>query len=139
MDRPLDPVQTFIKLTEASPAPYSALIRMDDTAILSSSPECFLSVNNEGKLLVRPIKGSARRSDNAAEDKAVIEALRSSEKDRAENLMIVDLMRHDLAQIAIPGSNSPSYFYDSCAKKTHCYAARHIACGISARLDDRRA
>jgi aminodeoxychorismate synthase component I len=104
MDRVLDPVQTFIKLTEASPAPYSALIRMDDTAILSSSPECFLSVNSEGTLLVRPIKGSARRSDNPQEDEAIIAALRDSEKDRAENLMIVDLMRHDLAQIAIPGS-----------------------------------
>lgn len=100
----LNPVERFIALCTRSPAPYSAFMRMGESAILSSSPECFLTVEKEGTVSVRPIKGSAKREENAEMDAATIARLTNSTKDLAENLMIVDLMRHDLARVCVPGS-----------------------------------
>jgi anthranilate/para-aminobenzoate synthase component I len=94
----------FKALTEASPAPYSAYIRHKNTAIISASPECFLTVGSDGTITTRPIKGSARRGHSEAEDAAIREALTQSAKNHAENLMIVDLMRNDLARVSIPES-----------------------------------
>ncbi len=91
-------------LCEASPAPYSAYIRSGDTAILSSSPELFIAVDTTGTITSRPIKGSAPRGNTPAEDQAIAQALVSSEKNQAENLMIVDLMRHDLSRVSEPKS-----------------------------------
>lgn len=104
MESVLEPISLFCELAQSHPAPYSALLRMDDVSILSASPECFLSIDGEGNACVRPIKGSARRGDSPQEDEAIIAALKASPKDHAENLMIVDLMRHDLARIAVSGS-----------------------------------
>lgn len=94
----------FAKLCEASPAPYSAYIRHGGNAILSSSPECFLSIDAAGVMTTRPIKGSARRSADEAEDKKIAEQLKRSEKNHAENLMIVDLMRNDVSRVSEPMS-----------------------------------
>ncbi len=94
----------FLRLCYQSPAPYSAFVRYHDEAIISSSPECFLSLEKYGNITARPIKGSAARSTDEAEDARRQAALRVSEKDHAENLMIVDLLRHDLARVAIPGT-----------------------------------
>lgn len=94
----------FCKLAAASPAPYSAYIRHGESAILSSSPECFLSIAANGVMTTRPIKGSARRSTDISEDDAIAQALRQSQKNHAENLMIVDLMRNDLARVSAPES-----------------------------------
>lgn len=99
-----DSFALFERLITASPAPYSAYIRHNDTAILSSSPECFLSINTQGHITTRPIKGSARRSSDANEDAHIQETLRSSAKNLAENLMIVDLMRNDLSRVSEPHS-----------------------------------
>ena len=85
-----DPFELFCKLTEISPAPYSAYIKFGDTHIISASPEKFLSIEN-GVAETCPIKGTLSSSSPAA-------LLALSEKDRAENLMIVDLMRNDLAK-----------------------------------------
>lgn len=97
------PMALFSALAHASPAPYSACIRHGEVAILSSSPELFLNIQGES-ITTRPIKGSIRRSADAAEDAGLKETLRTSSKNLAENLMIVDLMRHDLAQVAQVGS-----------------------------------
>lgn len=94
----------FLRLCNASPAPYSAFLRWGNTSIISSSPECFLSINADNIITARPIKGSAGRSDDAKEDAQIVEALQTSAKDHAENLMIVDLMRNDLARISEAGS-----------------------------------
>jgi para-aminobenzoate synthetase component 1 len=94
----------FLRLCDASPAPYSAFLKWDSMAVLSSSPECFLSIDENGAITARPIKGSAGRSDNAKEDKAIITALHNSPKDHAENLMIVDLLRNDLGRVSETGS-----------------------------------
>ena len=92
----------FTRLCALSPAPYSAYIRHGTTAILSSSPECFLNITADGTITTRPIKGSARRSTDTAEDNTIRTQLLASSKNHAENLMIVDLMRSDLARVSEP-------------------------------------
>lgn len=99
-----DSLKLFVALCAASPAPYSAYLRHGSTAILSASPECFLQIDGDGTITSRPIKGSIRRGANEAEDAALKKALSASAKNLAENLMIVDLMRHDLSQVSEIGS-----------------------------------
>lgn len=99
-----DSFELFRRLCEASPAAYSAYVRTGDTAIVSSSPERFLYLQPDGRMETRPIKGTAARLPDAAEDLRQRERLHTSEKDRAENLMIVDLMRNDLARSCETGS-----------------------------------
>ena len=94
----------FKKLCEVSPAPFSAFIRLGDTSIISSSPESFLRIDASGNVVTRPIKGTAPRGKDKIADKNLRDALKNSEKDRAENLMIVDLMRNDLAKTCELGS-----------------------------------
>lgn len=103
-DRTPDSLALFIALCTASNAPYSAYLRHGETAILSASPECFITLTSDGTITSRPIKGSIRRGINDAEDAALKKALAASGKNLAENLMIVDLMRHDLAQVSEVGS-----------------------------------
>ena len=94
----------FERLCAASPAPYSAYIKHGGQAILSSSPECFLSIDADGRITSRPIKGSSPCSPDPAEDEKLRASLADSPKNQAENLMITDLMRHDLAQVSEVGS-----------------------------------
>ena len=97
-----DSWQVFERLCNASPAPYSAYIRHGSNAILSSSPECFLTIAADGTITTRPIKGSARRDADADKDQLIRDDLLSSRKNHAENLMIVDLMRNDLSRVSKP-------------------------------------
>ncbi|WP_158973012.1 aminodeoxychorismate synthase component I [Paraglaciecola sp. L3A3] len=90
-------------LSKANQAPFSAFIRMPNSAIISISPERLISVKNR-LVQTKPIKGTRPRGKTAAEDKQHIAALLSSEKDRAENLMIVDLLRNDLSKHCHAGS-----------------------------------
>lgn len=99
-----DSLALFTALCAASPAPYSAYVRHGTTSILSASPECFLQIDRDGTITSRPIKGSIRRGTSEAEDAALKKALAASAKNLAENLMIVDLMRHDLSQVSAVGS-----------------------------------
>ena len=92
-----EPLSVFEKLCAVSPASYGAYIQHNGKAILSSSPECFLTMDEAGRVESRPIKGTAARDTNP-------ELLEKSEKDRAENLMIVDLMRNDLSQYCEVGT-----------------------------------
>jgi para-aminobenzoate synthetase component 1 len=110
MHEVMHPESLFAHLCAISPAPYSAFIKTPDDAILSSSPECFLSIDTEGRMCVRPIKGSARRGVNEREDADIALNLAASHKDHAENLMIVDLMRNDLARISEAGSVTVSEY-----------------------------
>lgn len=109
---PPSPVALFSKLAHISPAPYSALLKWGNVAIISSSPEQFLHLEANGKVETRPIKGSAPRGVTPEADDAIREALATSEKDRAENLMIVDLMRNDLARGCEIGSVKTEALYD---------------------------
>lgn len=103
-----DSFALFSKLCAVSPAPYSAFLKLGDTSILSSSPELFLQVDPDGRVRTRPIKGTSPRFTDEKKDKESLRALQHSEKDQAENLMIVDLMRNDLSRACVPGSITTS-------------------------------
>ncbi len=98
-----DPVGLYIALRQRQAAPYSAFIRAGDTAILSLSPELFLRLD-DGVITMRPMKGTARRGRDAAEDLSIAGWLTRDVKNRAENVMIVDLIRNDLGRIAKQGT-----------------------------------
>jgi para-aminobenzoate synthetase len=104
MDLEVDPLDLYRHLRRANPAPFAAYLRLGDQAILSSSPERFLRVSGEGEAEARPIKGTSRRAETPAEDEALASALAADEKNRAENLMIVDLLRNDLGAVCEVGS-----------------------------------
>ncbi len=105
MPRGLDPFMLYRRLRSLSPAPFAAFISASDgTTILSASPERFLSLDPEGLVVTRPIKGTRPRGRTPGEDKALANELSLSEKDQAENLMIVDLMRNDLSRVCRLGS-----------------------------------
>jgi para-aminobenzoate synthetase component 1 len=99
----LDPVAAFWQLNEASPAPYAGFLRHYDHYLLCASPECFIS-KQQDIITSQPIKGTRRRGATPAEDEAQRLALLHDEKERAENLMIVDLVRNDLARVARLGT-----------------------------------
>jgi para-aminobenzoate synthetase component 1 len=94
----------YLRLREENPAPFAAYMEMQSAAVLSASPEMFLSVNESGAVETRPVKGTRARGADPAEDALLARELLSSEKDRAENLMIVDLLRNDLSRACVPGS-----------------------------------
>ena len=119
----------FQTLCAQSPAPYSAYIKRENTAILSSSPECFLTVKADRTMIARPIKGSAKRGATPMDDITLQNELAASEKNIAENLMIVDLMRNDLARVSEPASVSVSE-----RAALYSYATiHHLVSTISAR------
>lgn len=97
------PFDLFARLCAQSPAPFAAYLRLENRALVSNSPERFLRVA-EGQIQSEPIKGTRRRGADKAADAALSDALRNSPKDRAENLMIVDLMRNDLSRVCAAGS-----------------------------------
>ncbi len=94
----------FAELLRANPAPFAAFLDLPEGAIVSSSPERFLSLDADGTAESRPIKGTRRRGRTAEEDVALACELATSEKDRAENAMIVDLVRNDFGRVCRFGS-----------------------------------
>ncbi len=105
-----DEWHAYTKLRQFNKAPFSAFARLPTSAILSLSPERFLSINNR-KVETKPIKGTRRRSQITETDKLLADELLNSDKDKAENLMIVDLLRNDLSKFCKPHSvNVPTLF-----------------------------
>ncbi len=100
---PCSPEELYARLRSSHPAPFSALLEWDDFSIVSNSPEQFLKLEN-GVLSSQPIKGTARRGSTPAEDETLKSALRNSAKNRAENVMIVDLIRNDFGRVCQYGS-----------------------------------
>ncbi|MFD4322389.1 aminodeoxychorismate synthase component I, partial [Streptomyces sp. NPDC058548] len=100
----LDSWQAYRRLRRLSPAPFAAFLGFGELSVLSTSPERFLRVDRHGTMESKPIKGTRPRAATPAEDAAHIADLAGSEKDRAENLMIVDLVRHDLGRSAEIGT-----------------------------------
>lgn len=100
----LEPFTLYRRLRALSPAPFAACASFGGAHLLSASPERFLRVEAGGRVEARPIKGTRKRGATPAEDAALAAELVASDKDRAENLMIVDLMRNDLARVCRVGS-----------------------------------
>jgi para-aminobenzoate synthetase component 1 len=101
--RDAQPLDLYRRLKQKSPAPYAAFLRWGGRAIVSASPELFYETRG-ASIVTRPIKGTRPRGQSADQDRAQIEALRSSTKDRAELTMIVDLERNDLGRVCEYGS-----------------------------------
>ena len=107
---PGDPWELYLRLRHFNPAPFAAYLGYTDATVLSASPETFLDAAG-GRVRTRPIKGTRPRGMDAASDERLLAELRSSAKDRAENVMIVDLMRNDLGRVCVPGTiEAPELF-----------------------------
>lgn len=101
---PIDPAATYAALRGISPVPYGALLEFPGLAVLSASPERFLSIGTDGVIESRPIKGTRPRGATPAQDARLKADLLHRDKDRAENVMIVDLLRNDLNRVCRVGS-----------------------------------
>ena len=124
-----DPFAVFLKLRKSNPAPYSSFIRLGSVSLVSSSPEQFLRVSGD-VVSTKPIKGTRPRGKDEASDKALALELVSNEKERAENLMIVDLMRNDLGKVSNPSDVVVSKLFD-----VESYATVHqLVSTVSAKL-----
>jgi para-aminobenzoate synthetase / 4-amino-4-deoxychorismate lyase len=99
-------LKLFLDLHQSQPVPYGSIVDFGKWNILSLSPELFFQLS-DNKMLVRPMKGTIARGATPEEDLANRETLAASSKDRAENIMIVDLLRNDLGKISVPGSVKP--------------------------------
>ncbi|MCW2484931.1 aminodeoxychorismate synthase component 1 [Candidatus Symbiopectobacterium sp. NZEC127] len=126
-----DEWQAFLSLSGANRAPFSAFIRLPEHCVISVSPERFLQLHNQ-RIETRPIKGTLPRAADPQEDARRATALAASQKDRAENLMIVDLLRNDIGRVAVPGSvRVPELFHVEAFPAVH-----HLVSTIEARLPE---
>jgi para-aminobenzoate synthetase component 1 len=127
------PVDLMLRLAADSPAPFAAYLRLPDRAVVSNSPERFVRIRRDAGGLTaetQPIKGTARRDADPARDAALAAALVASPKDRAENLMIVDLMRNDLARVCAAGEvRTPELFRLASFANVH-----HLVSTVTGRL-----
>jgi len=99
-----DPWVLYQELRRINPAPFAGILRTQEMTVLSSSPERFIKLDHDRTTESRPIKGTRPRGENAAQDEEIRKDLRSSIKDRAENMMIVDLVRNDIGRVSEFGS-----------------------------------
>ncbi len=100
----VDPLLTFLRLREQNPAPYACFMRLGETSVVCASPEQFLESYSNGTISSKPIKGTRRRGATPEEDAQIALELSTNQKERAENLMIVDLMRNDFGQVCKTGT-----------------------------------
>ena len=124
-----DPFALYGRLRVTSPAPFMALVRLGGADVISASPERFLSRRGD-RIETRPIKGTRPRAVEPADDRRQALALRSSAKDRAENVMIVDLARNDLGRVAAYGTVEVA---ELCALESHP-GVHHLVSSVEARL-----
>ena len=125
-----DTLALYQRLRAHNPAPFAAYVKLGGIEILSSSPERFVQVDNH-HVQTRPIKGTIRRSIDPEADQRLAQQLLSSDKDRAENTMIVDLMRNDLSRVCAPFSvEVPQY----CGLETYA-SVHHLVSVVTGRLE----
>jgi len=124
-----DPVSLYVRLRRCNPAPFAGYFDLGDFQVVSASPERFLRVAG-GHVETRPIKGTRPRSPDPEADLAAERELLESEKDRAENVMIVDLLRNDLARVCQPASVKVTQL---CRVETYEYV-KHLVSAVEGRL-----
>lgn len=124
--------EAYNLLEQANGAPFSGFIRLEQGAILSVSPERFLQVNGD-KIETKPIKGTRPRSADPVRDAELAQELANAEKDQAENVMIVDLLRNDVGRVAKPGTVKVPKLFDI----ESFPAVHHLVSTIEAQLDPR--
>ncbi len=127
-----DSVALYSRLRQRNPAPFAAYFDLGDFQIVSTSPERFLRVE-EGRVETRPIKGPRHRTDQPETDRSACDELRNSEKDAAENVMIVDLLRNDLSKVCRPDS---VHVTQLCGLETYEYV-HHLVSAIRGQLHRR--
>ncbi|QUM77615.1 aminodeoxychorismate synthase component I [Moritella sp. 24] len=126
-----DEWQAYCTLSQHNKAPFSVFMRLENQAVLSISPERFIQVK-DGTIETKPIKGTRPRSQDPIIDRANAKALQNADKDRAENLMIVDLLRNDIGKVAVPGSVSVPKLFDV----ESFPAVHHLVSTITGKLPD---
>lgn len=124
----MSPFEQLHKLRRAQRAGWGGMLSMGGRGLVSCSPELFFA-SDGNEIWTKPMKGTARRGGSDAEDQLLKQSLRASTKDRAENLMIVDLLRNDLSRIAVPGSVKVEELfeietYPTVHQMTSCISAR---------------
>jgi anthranilate synthase component 1 len=122
------PASLFAQLMRKNPAPFSALVQMEDWAIVSSSPERLVRLGRDGRLETRPIAGTHPRSEDAAEDAALRARLQAHPKERAEHVMLVDLERNDLGRVCKPGSVKVAALMETTSYR-HVHHIESTVCG----------
>jgi len=127
----LQPYDIYGRFRRANYGPYNALLNLGDFSILSTSPEQFLRKRGE-EIMTRPIKGTIRKSNDKTENEALKQELLSSEKNRAELLMIIDLERNDLSRICVPGSVEAYALFDLEEYAT----VNHLVATITGKLSE---
>jgi len=125
----VDPASLYLRLRQANPAPLAGFYDGGEFQVLSSSPEGFLHVR-DGVVETRPIKGTVARTGDAAIDRAATEVLKASEKDHAENVMIVDLMRNDLSRVC----EDDSVVVTQLCEVEHYAFVQHLVSVVRGRL-----
>ncbi len=108
----VDPAEYFLAMVRSHPVPYAAFVNLGEAQVLSMSPELFLQRRGD-TLLSKPMKGTRRRGRTLEEDAALAEDLVTAEKDRAENLMIVDMVRNDIGRVSRIGRVSVPALFDA--------------------------
>ena len=99
----INPLDTYLKLNSISKPPFASFVKLQDKYALCASPERYIKKEGQ-RIISQPIKGTAKRSDNTTEDLSLKERLKNDEKERSENIMIVDLVRNDLSKTALKGT-----------------------------------
>jgi len=127
--RPFSPVEIYKRLRSTNPSPFAAILRHEDFALLSSSPERLVQVR-DGTVSTRPIAGTRPRGASIEDDEALIRSLLDNEKERAEHVMLIDLERNDLGRVCIGGSVQVDE-YMSVETYAHVH---HIVSNVSGRL-----
>jgi len=122
----------FKKLNTISPANYSSFLRLNNNYIISASPELFIKIDDKKQITSQPIKGTTPRSEDISQDKKNKLYLVNSEKEKAENLMIVDLVRNDLSRVCKANSVKVSKLFEITSYKT----IHHMSSTIIGKIDN---